>query len=128
MAEVIMVNRVRFTSSLDKALMPKLDLLSKETRIPKSRLLDEAVEDLLEKYEKRGAFRGTPTVSYPGHSARATKMRAFSRGDAHRGSAHVKEPPSPAFSPLPLPPGRGRGPNLYLHFFVKRYMLNMTLM
>ena len=57
MAEVIMVNRVGFTSSLDKALMPKLDRLSKETRIPKSRLLDEAVEDLLKKYEKRGAFR-----------------------------------------------------------------------
>ena len=57
MAEVIMVNRVRFTSSLDKALMPKLDRLSKETRIPKSRLLDEAVEDLLKKYEERGAFR-----------------------------------------------------------------------
>ena len=57
MAEVIMVNRVRFTSSLDKALKPKLDRLSKETRIPKSRLLDEAVEDLLKKYEKRGAFR-----------------------------------------------------------------------
>ena len=57
MAEVIMVNRVRFTSSLDKALMPKLDRLSKETRIPKCRLLDEAVEDLLKKYEKRGAFR-----------------------------------------------------------------------
>ena len=57
MAEVIMVNRVRFTSSLDKALMPKLDRLSKETRIPKSRLLDEAVEDLLKKYEKRRASR-----------------------------------------------------------------------
>ena len=57
MAEVIMVNRVRFTSSLDKALMPKLDRLSKETRIPKSRLLDEAVEDLLKKYEKGGAFQ-----------------------------------------------------------------------
>ena len=55
MAEVIMVNRVGFTSSLDKALMPKLDRLSKETRIPKSRLLDEAVEDLLKKYEKRTA-------------------------------------------------------------------------
>lgn len=57
MAEVIMVNRVRFTSSLDKKLMPRLDQLAKETRIPKSRLLDEAVEDLLKKYEKRGTFR-----------------------------------------------------------------------
>lgn len=53
MAEVVMVNRVRFTSSLKKELMPQLDELSKETRIPKSRLIDEAIEDLLKKYEKR---------------------------------------------------------------------------
>lgn len=53
MAEVILVTRVRFTSSLKKELMPKLDQLSKDTRINKSRLLDEAVEDLLKKYEKR---------------------------------------------------------------------------
>lgn len=52
-AEVVMVNRVRFTSSLKKELMPQLDELSKETRIPKSRLIDEAIEDLLKKYEKR---------------------------------------------------------------------------
>lgn len=53
MAEVVMVNRVRFTSSLKKELMPQLDALSAETRIPKSRLIDEAIEDLLKKYEKR---------------------------------------------------------------------------
>ncbi len=53
MAEVVMVNRVRFTSSLQKELMPQLDQLSRETRVPKSRLLDEAIEDLLKKYEKR---------------------------------------------------------------------------
>lgn len=53
MAEVVMVNRVRFTSSLKKELMPQLDKLSEETRIPKSRLIDEAIEDLLKKYEKR---------------------------------------------------------------------------
>ena len=53
MAEVVMVNRVRFTSSLKKDLMPQLDKLSEETRIPKSRLIDEAIEDLLKKYEKR---------------------------------------------------------------------------
>lgn len=34
-------------------LVKPLDELSKKTRIPKSRLLDEAVEDLLNKYEKR---------------------------------------------------------------------------
>lgn len=56
MAEVVMVNRVRFTSSLKKELMPELDRLSEETRIPKSRLIDEAIEDLLKKYEKRRAL------------------------------------------------------------------------
>ena len=29
------------------------DHLSKVTRVPKSRLLDEAIEDLLKKYEKK---------------------------------------------------------------------------
>ena len=56
MAEVIMVNRVRFTSSLKKELMPPLDKLAETTRIPKSRLFDEAIEDLLKKYEKRRAL------------------------------------------------------------------------
>ena len=45
MAEVVMVNRVRFTSSLQKELMPQLDQLSRETRVPKSRLLDEIAQD-----------------------------------------------------------------------------------
>lgn len=53
MAEPIYVNRKRFVSSLDKQLVAPLDELSKKTRVPKSRLLDEAVEDLLKKYEKR---------------------------------------------------------------------------
>lgn len=57
LADPVYVNRVRFTSSLKKELAPAFDQLAKETRIPKSRLLDEAVEDLLKKYEKRGAFR-----------------------------------------------------------------------
>ena len=56
MAEVIMVNRVRFTSSLKKELMPPLDKLAETTRIPKSRLFDEAIEALLKKYEKRRAL------------------------------------------------------------------------
>ena len=30
-----------------------LNELSKKTRVPKSRLIDEAIEDLLKKYEKR---------------------------------------------------------------------------
>ncbi len=42
--------RTRFTSSLKNELVPLLDELSKKTRIPKSRLLDEAIEDLLKKH------------------------------------------------------------------------------
>ena len=52
MAEALLVNRTRFTSSLKNELIVKFDELAKETRIPKSRLLDEAVEDLLKKYEE----------------------------------------------------------------------------
>ncbi len=48
-----MVNRIRYTSSLKKELVPQLNRLSEQTRVPKSRLLDEAVEDLLRKYKKR---------------------------------------------------------------------------
>lgn len=55
MAEALLVNRTRFTSSLKNELLKEFDELSKQTRIPKSRLLDEAVEDLLKKY---GAKQG----------------------------------------------------------------------
>ena len=50
MAEALLVNRTRFTSSLKNELMEDFDALARLTRIPKSRLLDEAVEDLLKKY------------------------------------------------------------------------------
>ena len=50
MAEVVLVNRTRFTSSLNNELLERFDQLAKETRIPKSRLFDEAIEDLLKKY------------------------------------------------------------------------------
>lgn len=50
MAEPYLKNRKRFTSSLKNDLVPLLDELAQNTRIPKSRLLDEAIEDLLEKY------------------------------------------------------------------------------
>lgn len=50
--------RTRFTSSLRNSLAAGLGRLAEESRIPKSRLLDEAVEDLLRKYyEKRQAMR-----------------------------------------------------------------------
>jgi metal-responsive CopG/Arc/MetJ family transcriptional regulator len=52
MAEPQLKNRKRFTSSLDKKLVPLFDELAKSSRIPKSRLLDEAIEDLLKKHGK----------------------------------------------------------------------------
>ena len=55
MAEAVLVNRTRFTSSLKNELMKEFNQLAEETRIPKSRLIDEAIEVLLKKYEKRMA-------------------------------------------------------------------------
>ena len=50
MPEPMLKYRTRFTSSLRNELVSPLNRLSRETRIPKSRLLDEAIEDLLQKY------------------------------------------------------------------------------
>ncbi len=47
MSEPYLKYRTRFTSSLKNDLVPLFDELSKTTRIPKSRLLDEAIGDLL---------------------------------------------------------------------------------
>lgn len=44
-------NRVRFSTSLDKDLAKLLDDLSTNTRIPKSKLVDEAIEMLLAKHK-----------------------------------------------------------------------------
>ena len=54
MGEAVLVNRKKFVSSLSNDLVEPFNELSKKTRITKSRLLDEAIEDLLKKYEKRG--------------------------------------------------------------------------
>ena len=51
MAEPYLKYRKRFTSSLRNELVPLFDRLEEQTRIPKSRLLDEAIEDLLKKYD-----------------------------------------------------------------------------
>lgn len=53
MAKPFLKNRTRFTSSLKNELAVLFDQLSKDTRIPKSRLLDEAIEDLLEKHKTK---------------------------------------------------------------------------
>ena len=50
MAEVVLVNRTRFTSSLKNELVDQFDQLSKRRRIPKTKPFDEAIEDLLKKY------------------------------------------------------------------------------
>ena len=50
MAEVVLVNRTRITSALKNELLERVDQLARETRSPKSRLFDEAIEDLLKKY------------------------------------------------------------------------------
>jgi post-segregation antitoxin (ccd killing protein) len=47
----MLVHRVRFGSSLDKELDDQLRKLHEETRIPISRLLDEAIEELLRKHK-----------------------------------------------------------------------------
>lgn len=53
MGESMLVNRKKFVSSLANELVEPFNQSSKETRIPKSRLLDIAIEDLLKKYEKK---------------------------------------------------------------------------
>ena len=53
MSENPLVNRKRFVSSLANELVKPFDELSRTTRVPKSRLLDEAIEDLLKKYENQ---------------------------------------------------------------------------
>lgn len=45
------INRKKFSTTLDKDLLPYLDDLYQKTRIPKARLLDEAIIDLLDKYK-----------------------------------------------------------------------------
>ncbi|MFW5962568.1 MAG: ribbon-helix-helix domain-containing protein [bacterium] len=48
-----LTNRMKRTYTFDKKLISRLDQLKEETRVPKSRLLDEALEDLFKKYENR---------------------------------------------------------------------------
>jgi len=48
--DTMLVNRVRFGSSMDKKLDKKLRKLSEESRITISKLLDEAIKDLLMKH------------------------------------------------------------------------------
>lgn len=45
-------NRERYTNSIDIEILNEFRSLSKDTKIPMSKLLDEALKDLLKKYEK----------------------------------------------------------------------------
>lgn len=45
------INRKKISATIDKDLIPYLEVLHKKTRIPKARLLDEAISDILDKYE-----------------------------------------------------------------------------
>ena len=44
-------NRVRIGSAIDKKLYEEIKMISEKTRIPISKLLDEAIEDLVKKHK-----------------------------------------------------------------------------
>lgn len=48
-----LVTREAFSNSIDKNLSAEFRQLAKDTRIPMSKLLDEAIEMLLEKYRDK---------------------------------------------------------------------------
>ena len=50
MGEAVLVNRKKFVSSLANELVEPFHELSKKTRLTTTKLLDEAIEDLLKKY------------------------------------------------------------------------------
>jgi len=46
------MEKIRFTTYVTKEIIDKLKELSKETRIPQAQYIQEAIEDLLIKYNK----------------------------------------------------------------------------
>lgn len=48
-----LVNRTKIGAAVDNDLLKKFQELAALTRIPQSKLLDEAIEDLLTKYEDK---------------------------------------------------------------------------
>ena len=71
MGEHQLVNRKRFVSSLANELVEPFNELSKKTRITKTRLLDEAIEDLLKKYEHKGGWASLSRLCRPPPRPRA---------------------------------------------------------
>ena len=53
MAKPVLKTRSQISSSVDKELWQRFKDLSDQTRIPIARLLDEAMEDLLKKYQNK---------------------------------------------------------------------------
>lgn len=45
------IKKVRFTTYVEEETLDKLKKLSKETRVPQAQYMQEALEDLLKKYE-----------------------------------------------------------------------------
>ena len=50
MGEAVLVNRKKFVSSLANEVVEPFNEHSKNTRLTKTKLMDEAIEDLEEKY------------------------------------------------------------------------------
>lgn len=48
-----LTTRTRIGNTINTELLKEFKQLSKDTKIPMSRLLDEAIEDLLKKYKNR---------------------------------------------------------------------------
>lgn len=48
-----LTTRTRIGNTVNTELLKEFKQLSKDTKIPMSRLLDEAIEDLLKKYKNR---------------------------------------------------------------------------
>lgn len=46
------MNKIRFTTYITQDAYDKLKQLSQETRVPMAQYIQEAVEDLLKKYQK----------------------------------------------------------------------------
>lgn len=55
-------NRTRIGSAIDNELLEKLKDLSKETKVPQSKLLDEAIELLLREYKNEDEQAATKEV------------------------------------------------------------------
>ena len=76
MGEHQLVNRKRFVSSLANELVEPFNELSKKTRITKTRLLDEAIEDLLKKYHHHGGCAKLSRLCRPPPGQRVAKRNA----------------------------------------------------